>query len=60
LPLRILTLLLPLENASAPAPDVLPMLGPSATSGLQFRDTMESIRLDEDTVVFEAAGAKLS
>jgi hypothetical protein len=60
LPLRILTLFFPLENASAPAPDVLPMLARSGPSGLQFRDTAESIRLDEDTVFFEAAGAKLS
>ncbi len=60
LPLRILTLLFPLDNASAAAPDVLPMPGDPGPTGLRFRDTGESIRLDDDTVVFEATGAKLS
>jgi hypothetical protein len=60
LPLRILTLLLPLEDSSAPLPDVLPIMRDCVPAGLQFGITSEFVRLEEDRVVCGTAAAKLS
>ena len=59
LPLRILTLLLPVADSSVPVPEVLPIMRDSAPSGFQFGNTTESVRLEEDAVVCGAAAAKL-
>ncbi|HEY2990147.1 MAG TPA: alginate lyase family protein [Candidatus Binatia bacterium] len=52
LPLRIITLLFPLEHASAPCPDVLPLLGGAGgPAGLLFRRERERIVFRENSVV---------
>ncbi len=58
LPLRILTLLLPVEDAGAPIPKVLLMMRESTPSGLQFGGPSEFVRFEEDTVVCGTAPAK--
>ncbi|HEY3303134.1 MAG TPA: alginate lyase family protein [Candidatus Binatia bacterium] len=51
LPLRVMTLLFPLEHPSAPCPDVLQLLSPIGPTGLIFRRERERIVVRDDSVV---------
>jgi hypothetical protein len=54
LPLRILTLLLPVEDAGAPAPAVRPVLDPHGEPfGLAFDDSHETIHFGFDSFTIE-------
>jgi hypothetical protein len=56
LPLRILTLLIPIGDSSAPPPRVrLLQDRAGVASGLIFEDTSEAIRFDDDTATVESA-----
>jgi hypothetical protein len=51
LPLRVMTLLFPIEHPSAPCPDVLQLLSPIGPSGLIFRRDHERIIVRDDNIV---------
>jgi hypothetical protein len=51
LPLRVMTLLFPLEHPSAPCPDVLQLLSPIGPTGLIFRRDRERIVVRDDSIV---------
>jgi hypothetical protein len=53
LPLRIMTLLLPLEHPAAPCPDVLQLLSSNGPDGLIFRRERERIIFHDDAVVLK-------
>lgn len=54
LPLRIVTLLFPLETASAPCPDVVPIsTDPAGPQGLVFRRQREAVIIHNESVIIK-------
>jgi hypothetical protein len=54
LPLRVLTLLLPVETCGAASPQVQPVLGPDGVPvGMTFLDSNETIRFEADAFTIE-------